>query len=201
MKKIRGFKIKLRKREILRSLKYTSQVDKIDQKIENIIQNQIETTYRLIYPSAVYETYRKKSNTFGELKDKITLGSKKVKNIIKDCFAVTVMAATVGKRIDVEIDNLKKNNLTKAFVLDAAASEAAEQSVNFITRIIRREAKQKECYLSNRISPGYGDWPLESSRELLNMLPVEKIEIKIGKKNNTMNPRKSVTAIQGWIQE
>ncbi|MGM0441629.1 MAG: hypothetical protein ACQEQC_04330 [Elusimicrobiota bacterium] len=201
MKKIRGFKIKLRKREILRNLKYTSRVENIDEKTEKIIQQQVENTYSLIYPSAVYDTYLKSSEEFKNLKDDILFGSEKAEGIVKDSFAVTIMAATIGKEIEREINRLKKDDLTRAFILDAGASEAAEQSVNFISRIIRREAKAEECYLSNRISPGYGDWPLEASRSLIEKLPVEKIDIKINPESNILEPRKSITALQGWIQE
>lgn len=201
MKKIRGFKIKLRKREILRNLKYTSRVGKIDEKIERLIQDQIEKTYQLIYPSAIYRTYMNDSSTFKKVKEKILFESEKAQNIIEDSFAFSVMAATVGEKIEREIAREKENNLTRAFILDASASEAAEQTVNFISRIIRREAKDEECYLTNRISPGYGDWPLEASRQLIKILPVGKIDIKMDKKNNIMKPRKSITAIQGWVRE
>jgi hypothetical protein len=83
-------------------------------------------------------------------------------------------------------------------VLDAVGSEAAEQSMNLISKILREEASKQDCYLANRLSPGFGDWPLEASRTVLNHIDGDKIDIVLSD-NGILIPRKSITAIQAWI--
>ncbi|MDA3792704.1 MAG: hypothetical protein PF545_03480 [Elusimicrobia bacterium] len=198
MNKIIGFKIKIRKNEVLRNLKYTSKTGDIPKNIENIISKQIEEGYSLIEPSVVFETFKSASSGYEDIVKKVLLGSGHVEDILDDAYGFTLMVATIGKRLEEKIERLKEDDLTAAFVLDAVGSEAAEQSANFVSGIIKREAKRRECYLSRRFSPGYGDWPLAASGEILDCLDTGKIDIKV-RKSGIINPRKTVTAIQSWL--
>ena len=124
--KIRGFKIKLRKREILRNLKYTSKVKPLDTKIEDAVQQQIENGYSLLYPSVIYNTYHSASDEFLKVKE-IFLNSKKVTGLLDNSSAFTLMVITIGKKLEEEVDKLKKKDLTSAFILDSVGSEASEK--------------------------------------------------------------------------
>ncbi len=199
MKKIRGFKVKLRKREILKALKYDSRYVSIGSDCENLIQEQIETAYSVIFPSVVYETYSISSETYEFIKNDILLGSAKLKGLFKKAAAFTIMAVTIGYELEKIVDSIKDQDLTKALILDAVGSEAAEQSANFISRILKDEAVKQECVLSVRFSPGYGDWPLDASAKILHYLDNEKIDLNLSP-SGILNPRKSITAIQTWIQ-
>ncbi len=198
MNKIIGFKIKIRKNEVLRNLKYSSNTGNIPENIENIISRQIEKGYSLIEPSVVFETYKSSSADYEDIVSSLLLGSAHIKDILKDAYGFTLMAATIGKRIEEEIESLKENDLTSAFVLDAVGSEAAEQSANFVSGIIKREAKRRECYLSHRFLPGYGDWPLSASKRILDCLDSGKVDIKV-RKSGIINPRKTIIAIESWL--
>ena len=79
-------------------------------------------------------------------------------------------------------------------------SEAAEQSMNLASKILREKASKQDCYLSNRMSPGFGDWPIEASRQILNYIGGDKIDIAL-RDEGILNPRKSITAIQAWIPD
>ncbi len=196
MNKIRGFKIKLRKREILRKLKYSKNIA-INSDLENTIQKQIEKAYLLIYPSVIYETYSKNTKEFEIIQKDILLDSKKVEILLKGAVAFTLMAATIGLELEKEVDVLKESNLTEAFILDAIGSEGAEQCANFVSKIIKEEAIADECNLSMRFSPGYGDWQIVASEKILKLVDAEKISVKI-KQSSILLPRKSITALQSW---
>ncbi|MFC2061905.1 vitamin B12 dependent-methionine synthase activation domain-containing protein [Elusimicrobiota bacterium] len=200
MNKIRGFKIKLRKREILKSLKYNSDFVSISPEIEKTIQDQIENAYEIIYPSIIYETYSGDSEKYSSVKEDVMMNSAKVKEVLSNSEIFTVMAATIGSKLEEKIDSIKNKDLTAATILDAVGSEAAEQCVNFISKIIRKEASKKECYLGMRFSPGYGDWPIEASGKILNLFEMDKIGLRVNE-SGIMLPRKSITAIQPWIPE
>jgi hypothetical protein len=91
--KIRGFKIQLRKREILRTLKYDSRYSEIDRNVEELIQEQIENAYELIFPSVVYNTFHKDLENYKEIKESIMHGSQQLKDYLKKARAFTLMAA------------------------------------------------------------------------------------------------------------
>ncbi|MFH1414857.1 MAG: hypothetical protein ABIH89_02070 [Elusimicrobiota bacterium] len=198
MNKIRGFKIRLRKREILRTLKYDSRYTVLDPGTENLIQSTIERAYELICPCAVYKTFAVATEDFSVVKDDITLGSIRVQKMLRKAPAFSLMAVTIGDELESEVDRIKKDNMTEAYILDAAGSEAAEQSVNFVSKMLTEEAIKSECHLSDRYSPGYGDWPLEASKRILKYLDKEKIDIHLSD-SGIMRPRKSITALQVWI--
>ncbi len=194
--KIKGFKIRLRKREILKTLKYDSRYTNIDSGIEKLIQQQIENAYLFIYPSVIYKTFL---NT-PQVKNEILLGSKKVSELLHKASAFTLMAVTIGDKLEKEVNRIKDKNLTEAFVLDAAGSEATEQSANFVSKILREEASKEACYLSVRFSPGYGDWSMEASGKILEFLDEAKINVKLSS-GGILVPRKSITAIQAWLPD
>ena len=195
MSKIRGFKIKLRKRETLRNLKWTSKVKPLDTKIEDAIQKQIENGYSLIYPSAIYNTYHSNSKV-----KEIFLCSKKVTGLLDKSSAFTLLAVTIGKKLEEEVNKLKKSDLTSAFILDSVGSEAAEQCANFVSSIIKEEASKDDCRLSMRISPGYGDLPMDVSGKILDLLEGKKIGVSI-KSSGILIPRKSITGVQVWLKK
>jgi hypothetical protein len=200
MNKIRGFKIKLRKREILKTLKYNPAYSGIEENLENRIQNQIENAYELIFPSVIYETYSMASESYEQLLDVILMGSDKVKELLDKAVAFTLMAVTVGSALEKEVDRIKGNDLSGAYILDAAGSEAVEQSANFLSRVIKEEASKQECYLGVRFSPGYSDWPVEASRVVIDYLGAERIDLVLTP-DGILNPRKSITALQTWIKQ
>ncbi len=198
IRKIRGLKIKLRRREILRHLKYDSRTGPLAPPEDEAIQKGIQKAYTLIYPSVVYKTLLRETDEFKSAAEKILLKSGKTGEIASSARALTFMAATAGDKIEEEINILKKENLSAAFILDAAGSEAAEQAVNFVSGLINRDAKEMECYAGLRVSPGYGGWEPEANKKIIKLLEAGKIGIKY-LPSGIISPRKSVTAVQGWF--
>lgn len=199
-RKIRGLKLKLRKREILRQLRYTSGTGRITPEIEEIIQEEIQRAYQLIYPSVLYRTVFRESESFANLQKKIIKGPDKIEKISSSAVAVTLMAATAGKKIEEKIDSMKKKDLTGAVILDAAGSEAAEQAVNFVSKLISQQARKQDCYAGMRFSPGYSGWSVGVNEKILRVLKGGRIGIKY-QSSGIMTPRKSVVAVQGWFKQ
>ncbi len=198
VEKIKGFKIRLRKIEILKYLGYNSRVENINQNIENLIQRQIEEAYQLISPAVLFESFSKDSKKGRLIIKDFLKSSSRVMKLVDNSCAFTLMTVTIGKYLEKEVEELKKKDLTKASILDAAGSEAAEQSANFVTSIIGNRAEEDNCTLSMRFSPGYGDWPVAASAGILEFLNGGKIGISVSE-SGIMKPRKSVTAMQAWI--
>ena len=115
--------------------------------------------------------------------------SKGLAKVIAGSDEVIVFAATVGLEFDRIIGRFKRTSPSKALILQALGAERVEALCDlFCSGFEGRTA---------RYSPGYGDMPLESQKDVFALLQCES---KIGISLNSsllMTPSKSVTAIFG----
>ena len=110
----------------------------------------------------------------------------------KTIFAV----CTVSKALEDKISRMmEKGELAKGVILDAIASNAAEETASQLTKIILEENKEilQEKMLTSRFSPGYCRWLVEEGQQLIfSLLPVEMINVKLSP-SFMMIPRKSIS--------
>ena len=86
-------------------------------------------------------------------------------------------------------------DMAKAVIADAFAGAAVEQVMNEAEKLIKAEFPGK--YFTWRYSPGYGDFPIEIQKQLLDVLDAPR---KIGlctSDSRMLAPVKSVTAVMG----
>ena len=112
---------------------------------------------------------------------------------LKDCEKVVLFAATVGVEIDRLIKKYGAISPAKAVLLQAIGAERIESLCDTFCEEIRKEGKN----LCPRFSAGYGDLPLETQKDIFQILNCNK---NIGLSLNDslmMSPSKSVTAFIG----
>jgi hypothetical protein len=135
---------------------------------------------------------------------KITLGSgvmlrsTGVAGMLKGSREVLFMGATAGGRIMEEIRHeTDAGNLTRAVVLDAAASEMTDKALEWIAGYmgpgLRRRGKELSA---KRFSAGYGDFALENQKIMYDNLKLWEIGVQITE-SCILVPEKSVTALAG----
>jgi len=113
---------------------------------------------------------------------------------LSGCNNAYLMGLTLGYEVDRLILSTGVVSPAKGFILDAVASAYAEALADYVSTFLQKDKK-----LRARYSPGYGDLSLDIQAAVLNALNADKIlGIKLGT-NFLMTPRKSVTAIQGVI--
>jgi len=120
-----------------------------------------------------------------------------IKNHLKDSFECVFMAATLGREIDICQRRLSTVDMTDSVIFDSCASSAIESVCNSFSAELEREYEKKGLFITDRFSPGYGDMPIDSQRDVVNILQAEK---KIGlylNRSMMMEPVKSVTALIG----
>lgn len=145
----------------------------------------------------VFDYDYKSSNIFFENK-RILLSGNSIKKHLELCEKIAVIAVTIGKDIDEEITKLsEQGEYVNALLLDAAATEAAEETANELENIISREANREGFNLTSRFSPGYGDFPLEMQKDILKLAEGNEIGITLTS-SLMLIPRKSITAIIGF---
>lgn len=110
------------------------------------------------------------------------------------CDQTVIFAATVGLALDRLIAKYSRISPAKALMMQAIGAERVEALCNTFCAQITDEQQRK---LRPRFSPGYGDLPLETQKELFAVLECAK-RIGVSLTDSLlMMPTKSVTAIVG----
>jgi len=123
--------------------------------------------------------------------------SPKLSKTLRPCKLVVCFIATVGTRIEKEINRLfKQNRLSEAFVLDAVGSASVENMVDQFQETIKDAMEEQGKTVTLRFSPGYCDWPVTEQKELFNLVDSDSIGVEL---NDAclMTPRKSISGVFG----
>jgi hypothetical protein len=122
--------------------------------------------------------------------------SKSLCGNLKNCESAYVFAATTGAAVQRFISKSSLISPLKGVVADCIGSAAIEAFCDFINRSLG-----DTDYLRPRFSPGYGDMPLETQKEITEFLQT-KSKLALGLTESLMmSPSKSVTAIIGISKE
>jgi hypothetical protein len=176
---IENFKITIDRKKILRLLGHTSKSKEIKDGTRKLVAEMIELSAVLVRPEGIY-TIKQAKGLPGEC-------------LFESAEKVAFCICTIGNSLEKEVGRLsRKGELTKAVILDAIGSVAAESAAEHLNRVIVDEAKNKKLYCSTRFSPGYGGWKLEAQRFIFDLLPAEKIGVRLNR-SFMMIPRKSVS--------
>ena len=122
------------------------------------------------------------------------LKSEKLALNLVDSEKAIIFAATIGVEIDRLIAKYGRISPSKALMLQAIGAERIEALCDTFCAEL---AMETGLFLTPRFSPGYGDLPLESQKEIFSLLDCSR---RIGLTLNNsmlMSPSKSVTAIVG----
>ncbi|MGB5823988.1 MAG: hypothetical protein WBH44_07910 [Proteocatella sp.] len=118
---------------------------------------------------------------------------------LKHASKVAIIAATLGASYDNFMRISQAKSVTRGLIFDACGSEYIEKICENIELEISNIAARDSMSLTTRFSPGYGDFPLEQQKEIIQLL---NADTKIGltcTPSCIMLPRKSITAVIGFI--
>ena len=132
------------------------------------------------------------------LPDGAEFESRQLAKFLANCDEIVLMGATAGREIMNAIEeDAAGANVTRGIVLDAAASEIVDASLDWImdyfNQSLRRENRR---LLGKRYSAGYGDLFLETQKVIYGLLQLDRIGIEITE-SCMLIPEKSVTAVTG----
>lgn len=113
------------------------------------------------------------------------------------CEEVVLFAVTLGAGADRALRRAQMGSVAMAAAMDAAASAMAEGCAAQAHALLRRSARERGLWLTQRFSPGYGDCPLSLQPALLRLLDAPRAIGLTATKDDLLLPRKSVTAICG----
>ena len=153
-----------------------------------------ETLTRTAFPRCVWKR-------FDLLPDRTLKGTsfafqgRDVWNMLAGCAHAILMAATLGGEVEALIRRAQVTDMADALIIDACASAAIESVCDGLCDEIARQAAP--LYLTDRFSPGYGDFPLAQQAEIFRVLDISR---RIGvtlTDRGLMVPQKTVTAVLG----
>ena len=149
-------------------------------------------TYRAVY--AVYPiTHTETGVSLGTL----SVASRDLAKNLNGCHAVILFGASVGRAIDRLVLRESVLSPARALLLDAYGTERVEALADALCDTLAAKYGEEGCVLRPRFSPGYGDLPLSTQREIFSMLDLPR------RLNVTLNdsllisPKKTVTAFVG----
>ncbi len=127
----------------------------------------------------------------------LPLTGEDIGRLLQPCQELVLLAVTLGNQLEQILMRLEVKNMADAVILDACASVAVENVCDCFEEDLRREVEAEGLYLTSRFSPGYGDFPISSQKQLCQVLNASR---RIGLNvtdSYLMVPRKSVTAVMG----
>jgi hypothetical protein len=183
MKKIRKFKVNLRKRRIIRNLKISGEIKQITPQLEEVIEKEIKRATDYISPSSIFDTFKPDT-----AKLKFNLAFEDL-----NLAAVSIAVVTIGEKIEKEIDvTSNKGEHIRAQIMRAIGIEGYESSMNLIHRVLREEASNENCTLLPVETP-----PGNLTEAIVGILSGEKIGVNINK-TGSLHPIFSSIGIIKW---
>ena len=122
-----------------------------------------------------------------------------IRRLLQPCCKAVLMAVTLGAEVESLLRRSQARDMARAAILDAAASAAVENVCDNLCSDL--QALFSPLFLTDRFSPGYGDFPLAQQGELCRVLDVSR---RIGvflSESGLMIPQKSVTALIGVAEQ
>lgn len=115
--------------------------------------------------------------------------------LLRDCRHVVLMGATLGAETEILLRRTQVLNMADAVILDACASAAIENVCDNFCQDLA--AALAPMHLTDRFSPGYGDFPFSQQPDFCRVLDLpRRIGVTLSP-SGLMIPQKSVTALIG----
>lgn len=127
----------------------------------------------------------------------LSLPGDDIKRLLKESERCIVMAATIGFKVEREFRFLQIKDMGDALIYDACANAMIESLCDDVNERLIQLYHQQGAYLTDRFSCGYGDLPITTQEQFIQVLDARR---KIGlhvNEHSILVPGKSVTAILG----
>lgn len=168
-----------------------------DQDVESLAADCMKEAAPLLCYRACWRRYPVRKTETGTHMGFMETASETVRRNLDGCRELILFAATVGIGIDRLIARYGRISPSRALMMQAIGAERIESLCDELERMIKEETWADGLAAGRRFSPGYGDFPLESQREIFRVLDCPR---QLGLSLNEsllMSPSKSVTAVLG----
>lgn len=130
----------------------------------------------------------------------LPLPGRDIGRYLADARAVVVLACTLGPSSEIMLRRHALRGTFEQLVVDAALSALVEDACDAAHREVQEWAAGLGLGISDRFSPGYGDFPLDVQQALLNSVDAGKLLGVTASAQGTLIPSKTVTAVIGVFE-
>lgn len=183
----------LNQREILRYLGCRSQTPPSD--LVEAVERCSGMLLEVIRPKTVWRAFPLEGTHL--VGTTVTFQGADLRRHLEGCTQGILLAATLGPEAEQLLLRAQVRDMAQALILDSCASAAVEAVCDGLEGELTDRFRAQGRYLTDRFSPGYGDFPLEQQPELCTLLDTQR---RIGltlSPSGILLPRKSVTAVLG----
>ena len=146
-------------------------------------------------PKAVWRFFDLKGTTLEGTN--LALTGQDIQRHLTDCHQCVLMAATLGADVEQLLMHVQVSDMARALILDSCASAAVENLCDNLEADLRTQVEAEGCYLTDRFSPGYGDFSIEHQRDIARELDTARRLGLTVTESLMLAPMKSVTAVIG----
>ncbi|MCF2652160.1 vitamin B12 dependent-methionine synthase activation domain-containing protein [Anaeromassilibacillus senegalensis] len=187
--------MKLKLKEVLRYLGFRGRP--ADAETVRTAEEIAEDFLHILTPKCVYKRYAVEVTDHTVTLDGWRIESEKLAHHLRGCKAAYLFAATLGVQADRRIRQIAARSMSRGTVANAVCSALIESYCDEMQAELAERELREGLYLRPRFSPGYGDFALESQREIFARLECEK-RIGVALTDTLlMTPVKSVSAVIG----
>lgn len=127
----------------------------------------------------------------------LVLKGNSIKNHLSGCSEIMIFAVTLGRDVDEAIARSKYHDLEYSCLLDSSAELLLDRAVEQINSELKASLKKENKITTTPFSPGYGDLPLDSQSDVLEILSAKKHLGILLSESLLMSPLKTITSIIG----
>ena len=206
MKIIKNIKLKINEEEVLRYQGYhRNKAGKTGEIILQITRKEIEQGYCLFEPKGIYSKLMIR-NISSEGRINLENGlcleiNNSMLNLLKGTNYLAFGLSTIGNNLEDKVAELfAKNEYPKAIALDAVGTVASKFLSNYVKSLVCQEAKEQKFQTTKYFNPGSGDWNINQQKIIFQIIPADKIGIKLTE-SYMMVPKKSLSWVIGIGKE
>ncbi len=181
------------RREMLRYMRCESLTPEVEALLDECLAEALPALhYRICYARVAIERMES-----GLLVGTLRTTSADLEKNLTGCDEALVFAATVGHALDRMIARYGHTSPARALCLQAIGTERVEALCDAFCAEMTDALAKEDKHLRPRFSPGYGDLPLCTQRDVFALLEPQKHLGLTLTENILMSPTKSVTALAG----
>jgi len=196
---LRNLEPKIVEKDVYRYLRYNIKKTELKVDIESKISDNLEYAMSLLEISGVGCIKKIIGNTGGILtiSGGYDFSSKYMCEWLDGCSHILLMGATAGRDVMSEINSLQEQNLLKAVIINAVASSAADEALQYLEQYFGRLIFRSKMTLTDkRWSVGYADLDLKYQHIFYKLLKMDAVDVDI-LDSGMLVPEKSVTGFCG----
>jgi len=203
MKIIKNIKLKIDEEEVLRYQGcHNNKLKKVNKTIMKITREEIERGYNLFESKGIYSPVKIKQISFSsrrvDLKNGFSLNfSNSIINLLKGTSYLILGVVTIGDSLENKVSEFfTQGEYPRAVALDAVGTVVVSSLSNYMRSLVCQDAKEQDLQTTRYLSPGYGDWDVSQQKNIFQIIPADKIGVKLTE-SYLMVPQKSLSWIIG----